>query len=80
MKFAIRIHFLVDDMPVIHSTGFTVREYPRDTVYIEDRKGKIVLYKLDSITGDKIVLRPNLGEVNYEKGEIRMYDLIISKR
>lgn len=71
--------FMVDDMPVIKSTGFTVREYPRDTVYIEDRNGKIVLYKLDSITGDKIVLRPNLGEVNYEKGEIRMYDLIILK-
>lgn len=71
--------FMVDDMPVIRSTGFTVREYPNDTVYIEDRNGKIVLYKLDSITGDKIVLRPNLGEVNYEKGEIRMYDLIILK-
>ena len=71
--------FLVDDLPVIQSTGFTVREYPRDTVYIEDRSGKLVLYKLDSITGEKIVLRPNLGEVNYAKGEIRMYDLIILK-
>lgn len=71
--------FLIDDLPVIRSTGFTVREYPNDTVFIEDRSGKIVLYKLDNVTGEKIVLKPNLGEVNYEKGEIRMYDLIILK-
>jgi hypothetical protein len=66
-------------MPTISSTGFTVREFPLDTVYIEDRSGKLVLYKLDSITGDKKVLRPNLGEVDYETGELRMYDLIILK-
>lgn len=71
--------FLVDDLPVITSTGFTVREYPLDKVYIEDRKGKLVLYKIDSITGDKIVLNPNLGKVNYTIGEIQMYDLIILK-
>lgn len=72
--------FLVDsDNPVVYSTGFKVRQYPFDTVYIEDRAGKIVLYKVDSITGDKIVLNANLGEVNYGKGEIRMYDLIIIK-
>ena len=71
--------FMIDDNPVVSSTGFTVREYPLDTVYIEDRKGKIVLYKIDSITGDKVVLNPNLGTVDYGKGEIRMYDLIILK-
>jgi hypothetical protein len=68
-----------DDMPTITSTGFTVREFPLDTVYIEDRSGKLVLYKLDSITGDKKVLRPNLGEIDYATGELRMYDLIILK-
>ena len=68
-----------DDMPTITSTGFTVREFPLDTVYIEDRSGKLVLYKLDSITGDKKVLRPNLGEIDYATGELRMYDLIIIK-
>jgi hypothetical protein len=68
-----------DDMPTISSTGFTVREFPLDTVYIEDRNGKLVLYKLDSVTGDKKVLRPNLGEIDYETGELRMYDLIILK-
>jgi len=68
-----------DDMPTITSTGFTVREFPLDTVYIEDRNGKLVLYKLDSITGDKQVLRPNLGEIDYVTGELRMYDLIILK-
>jgi hypothetical protein len=68
-----------DYMPTITSTGFTVREFPLDTVYIEDRSGKLVLYKLDSITGDKKVLRPNLGEIDYATGELRMYDLIIIK-
>lgn len=68
-----------DDMPTITSTGFTVREFPLDTVYIEDRSGKLVLYKLDSITGEKKVLRSNLGEINYATGELRMYDLIILK-
>jgi len=68
-----------DDMPTISSTGFTVREFPLDTVYIEDRSGKLVLYKLDSVTGEKQVLRANLGDVNYNTGELRMYDLIIIK-
>ena len=68
-----------DDEPTIRSTGFTVREYPLDTVYIEDRMGKLVLYKLDSVTGDKQVLNANLGEVDYGTGELRMYDLIIIK-
>jgi hypothetical protein len=71
--------FVVDDEPVVFSTGFVVREFPLDTVFIEDRKGKLILYKLDSITGDKIVLNPNLGMVNYKKGELMMYDLIILK-
>lgn len=64
---------------VVSSTGFKVREYPLDIVYFEDRAGKIVLYKLDSVTGEKIVLKYDLGDVNYEKGEIRLYDLIIIK-
>ena len=68
-----------DDEPTIRSTGFTVREYPLDTVYVEDRMGKLVLYKLDSVTGDKQVLNANLGEVDYGTGELRMYDLIIVK-
>ena len=68
-----------DDEPTIRSTGFTVREYPLDTVYIEDRKGVLVLYKLDSVTGDKQVLNAKLGDINYGTGELRMYDLIIIK-
>ena len=68
-----------DDEPTIRSTGFTVREYPLDTVYIEDRKGKLVLYKLDSVTGDKQVLNAKLGDIDYGTGELRMYDLIIIK-
>ena len=68
-----------DDEPTIRSTGFTVREYPLDTVYIEDRKGVLVLYKLDSVTGDKQVLNAKLGDIDYGTGELRMYDLIIIK-
>lgn len=71
--------FLVDDLPVVRSTPFIVREFPQYRVYIEDRNGKLVLYRLDSITGEKIVVNPNLGDINYAKGELMMYDLIILK-
>jgi hypothetical protein len=71
--------FLDDDDPVVSSTGFVVTEYPNFTVYIEDRLGKIILYRLDSITGEKILLDDNIGDVNYEKGEIRLYDVTIIK-
>ena len=61
------------------STGFTVSEYPNDTVYFEDMDGKIVLYRLDSISGNKITLNDSQGIVNYEKGEVLLYDLTIIK-
>jgi len=71
--------FLIDDLPVISSSGFIIREFSQYTVYIEDRKGKMILYRLDSITGEKIVVNPNLGSVDYGKGEITMNNLIILK-
>ena len=71
--------FLDDDDPVVSSSGFVVTEYPNNTVYIEDRVGKIILYTLDSITGDKILLDDNIGDVDYAKGEIRLYDVTIIK-
>lgn len=71
--------FLIDDLPVISSSGFIVREFSQYTVYIEDRQGKMILYRLDSITGEKIVMNPNLGSVDYAKGEIMMNNLIILK-
>lgn len=71
--------FLIDDLPVISSSGFIVREFSQYTVYIEDRQGKMILYRLDSITGEKIVVNPNLGSVDYAKGEIMMNNLIILK-
>lgn len=61
----------------IYSTGFVVAEYPDITVYFEDRDGKIVLYTLDRLTGEKIVLNNSLGDVNYVTGELMMYDLTI---
>ena len=46
--------FLLDcDGPVVSSTGMTVFEYPEFTTYLEDRDGKIVLYRIDSVTGEK---------------------------
>ena len=67
------------DNPVMSSTGFVVSEYPTRTVYLEDRGGKIVLYRLDPLTGSKIVLNDSQGDIDYEKGEIMLYDLTIIK-
>jgi len=72
--------FLIDcNNPVVWSTGMTVFEYPTDTSYLEDRSGKLVLYKLDSITGEKILLNDSIGTVDYAKGEITMNDFTILK-
>ena len=67
------------DEPVLSSTGFRVTEYPTFDVYVEDRGGKIVLYRLDSVTGDKVVLDKELGDIDYEKGELKMYNVTIIK-
>lgn len=72
--------FLEDcDNSVVSSTGMTVFEYPEFTSYLEDRNGKIVLYRLDSVTGEKILLNDSIGDVDYVKGEIKMYNLTILK-
>jgi len=63
--------------PTLQSTGFTVTEFPEYTVYLEDRDGIIVLYRIDDLTGLKIVLNDSLGEINYTKGEIMLNDLTI---
>jgi len=65
------------DDPVLSSTGFRVTEYPNFDVYIEDRDGKIVLYRIDSVTGEKVVLDSNIGDIDYENGELKMYDVTI---
>ena len=64
---------------MVSSTGMTVFEHPNYTVYLEDRNGKLVLYRLDSITGDKILLNDSVGDVDYDKGEIKIYDFTILK-
>ena len=72
--------FLIDcNNPVVWSTGMTVFEYPTYTSYLEDRNGKLVLYRLDSITGEKILLNDSIGTVDYTKGEITMNDFTILK-
>jgi hypothetical protein len=67
------------DRTTVSSTGFVVVEYPTVTVYLEDRNGKIVLYRLDSLTGEKVVLNDFVGDIDYKKGEIKLYDLTIIK-
>jgi len=68
-----------NDELALTSTGFVVQEYPNFTSYIEDRDGKIILYRLDSQTGTKIILNPNIGNINYVTGEIQMFDVTIIK-
>jgi hypothetical protein len=63
--------------PTLHSTGFVVSEFPQYTSYLEDRNGRIVLYRIDDLTGLKIVLNDSAGNINYDKGEIMLYDLTI---
>jgi len=65
--------------PVLSSTGFRVTEYPTFDVYLEDRDGKIILYTLDSVTGEKVVLDKEIGDIDYDKGELMMYNLTIIK-
>ena len=67
------------DDPVLSTTGFRVTEYPNFDVYLEDRDGKIVLYRLDSVTGEKVVLDSEVGDIDYSKGELRIYNLTIIK-
>ena len=67
------------DDPVLSSTGFRVTEYPNFDVYVEDRNGKIVLYRLDNVTGEKVVLDNDIGDIEYDKGELKMYNLTIIK-
>jgi len=65
------------EVPSIVTTGFIVQKYPSYVCYLEDRKGTIVLYRLDTQTNEKIVLNSNQGTVNYIKGEIKINDLTI---
>ena len=65
--------------PVVSSTGFTVFEFPTYTSYLEDRDGKLVLYRLDPVSGDKILLDDSVGTVDYAKGEIEMTNFTILK-
>lgn len=66
------------DDSVMKSTGFVVSEYPTFTVYLEDdTAGKIDLYRLNSLTGEKVYVQKEVGEIDYQKGEIKLYNLTI---
>ena len=72
--------FLIDcNNSIVSSTGFTTFEFPNYTSYLEDRNSKLVLYRLDSITGEKILLNDSVGTIDYTKGEITMSDFTILK-
>ena len=72
--------FLIDcNNPVVSSTGMTVFEYPNVTSYLEDRDGKLVLYRLDSLTGEKVLLNDSVGTIDYTKGEITMDNFTLLK-
>jgi len=65
------------DGPTLMSTGFKVSEFPTYTVYFEDKDGTIYLYRLDSLTGEKIILNDSLGTVDYDRGEIKLFNVTI---
>ena len=67
------------DDPILSSTGFRITEFPNFDVYIEDRGGKIVLYRLDTVTGEKVVLDSDIGDIDYVNGEIKIPALTIIK-
>ena len=67
------------DNPVVSSTGITTFEFPNYTSYLEDRDGKIVLYRLDPITNEKILLDDSVGTIDYDKGEIQLFNFTILK-
>lgn len=64
------------DENALTSTGFVVQEYPNYTCYIEDRDGKIVLFRYND-SGIKEILNSEIGTINYSTGELKMYDLTI---
>ena len=66
------------DGPTVFSTGFIVSEYPNFTVYVKDIDGRMVLYRIGG-QGDDIILDNNAGEVDYKRGEIKLYNLTIIK-
>jgi hypothetical protein len=67
------------DFITLKSTGFITSENPTYVSYLEDRDGTIVIYRIDPITGDKIVLNNDIGTIDYAKGEIMLNDLTIIK-
>lgn len=65
--------------PILSSTGFRVTEYPNWNVYMEDRDGIIILYRIEATTGQKIVVDNEIGKIDYVNGEVIIYSLTIIK-
>lgn len=67
------------DTQTLSSSGFIVQSNPDKIVYLEDKDSNIILYYYDAQTNDKIIVNDSQGEINYETGEIKLYDLTIIK-
>lgn len=64
----------------IVSTPFRISNYPNEDVYFENTSdGTIRIYTIDSITATKIIRIDNIGTVDFEKGEVRINLLQITK-
>lgn len=71
----------------IRSSGFKISGVP-DTVYIGDRpmgsittvdkKGSLFFFKLDADL-QPVIVRENVGRVNYDKGEIILFPVVITE-
>ena len=66
------------DMPALSSTGFVVQQFPNYTSYLEDRDGKVVLFRYGE-NNIKEILNSEIGTINYATGEIKLYNLTIIK-
>lgn len=63
----------------ITSTALVVSQHSNYTSYLEDRDGKMILYRIDSGRNEKIILNNFVGTVDYMKGEIKLNNLTIIK-
>lgn len=68
-----------NDHPTVQSSGFIVSEYPQYTVFLQNIGSNLVLYRVDNLNGERIILNNSVGKVDFEKGEVMMYDLTIIK-
>jgi hypothetical protein len=76
-----QFHIKNNDGYNIKSSGFTVRGFT-DTLYLSDipnsdnKTGRVFFFKLNSPT-QPVMVKDNVGVIDYEKGEIKLYPVNI---